>query len=204
MSGACNYLWSTTLWALFHYILFYNYTNIYYCIPLFIFGIICGWTHESITIAASASYFIYFSINKKQINRFRFYQLLGFYIGTLFIIISPAAMNRAIGAASFEGFNPTSIVNCIKSLSDCTFLIIYIILICIYIRRYGSINIKKTLISNFFNIPIIISILFCIIITKGGYYRTHFSIDFFSLLLLIRIISKYKIKRRNLIIINIL
>lgn len=193
MSGACNYLWSVTFLLLFHYILFFCKIKNTLLFPLlFLWGIICGWTHESIVIGAGTAYFIYFLKNKDQITVARLLQLIGFYIGVIFLIISPSNINRALHTGTLDSPNLMNYIWTIISLKELS--ILYILLLTLLYCSY-----KKQLLNFVRNniytiISLIISIIFIIFI-KVGSSRAHFGIFFFSLILVLKFISNVKNKR---------
>lgn len=97
MTGAINYLWTTTF-ALS--IIYY----IQYCktptdskpriVSAFLIGLFVGWMQESITIGVSGALFIWFVINKQSFVGSKAALSIGFWIGALCIICSPGTFNR--------------------------------------------------------------------------------------------------------------
>lgn len=193
MSGACNYLWSVTFLLLFHYILFfYKIKNTLFYPLLFLWGIICGWTQESIVIGAGTGYFIYFLNNKNQISTARLLQLSGFYIGIILLIISPSNINRALHTGTLNSPNLMNYIWAIISLKELSilFILLFILLYCSYKKQL--LNFVR---NNIYTIiSLIISIIFIIFI-KVGSSRAHFGIFFFSLILVLKFISNVKNKR---------
>lgn len=192
MSGACNYLWPATFLIMFHYILSKNINNKSIYPLLFIGGIICGWTHECITIGAGVGYFIYYLINKKQITYARISQLLGFYIGIILLIISPGNLNRALNSGTFETFNIINYIWTVYSLKELSILLILLIIVIFYIYKKKTLYFLKN--NIYILIPLIISISFIVFI-KVGTSRSFFGIFFFSLILVLKFISQ--IRNRN-------
>ena len=190
MSGACNYLWPATFLVLFHYILFNNKANNIMLYPiLFTWGIICGWTQESIVIGAGFGYFIYFITQKKEITTARLFQLLGFYVGILLLVLAPANINRAIRSGTLNSSDIISYIWTFISLKELSILYILLLIISIKILKR---DFKSFVRNNIYIIgALIISILFILFI-KIGSSRAHFGIFFFSIILVFKYISSIK------------
>ena len=100
MSGACNYLWMAILILLFFHIMGKEEVPKKYRVPLFLFGFICGWSNEALVVGLGAAYFIYFAFHRKKLSSHRLWMLVGFYLGALFLVLSPAAVNRALSTSA--------------------------------------------------------------------------------------------------------
>lgn len=97
MTGAINYLWTTTFaLSIIYYIQYHkNPTDSKLKIVLtFLIGLFVGWMQESITIGVSGALFIWFAFNKKRFVGSKAALAIGLWIGTLCIIFSPGTFNR--------------------------------------------------------------------------------------------------------------
>ncbi len=97
-TGAINYLWGTLAVLGFLYYL-QNKLKVpsFHWVQgflLFVCSLLAGWTQESISIGVSAALFFYYLFNRSQITIQRVIMVLGFWVGTLFIIIAPGTLHR--------------------------------------------------------------------------------------------------------------
>lgn len=103
ITGSANYLWGTSMVLLF--ILPYR---LYQAgdvrldwlksIGMFIFGIFAGWTHENGAVAAIviiAAFLVYYRVNKWRIPCWAILGFVGFFIGSLILVLAPGNMARA-------------------------------------------------------------------------------------------------------------
>lgn len=187
MSGACNYLWTATFLIIFHYMLFFCQIKYKLLYPLlFIWGVICGWTNESIVIGAGVGYFLYFLTNYNHITTARLFLLTGFYCGIIFLIIAPSNFNRAINTGTFDSFNLMSYIWTLISLKKLSILSILFLFVLLSTYNKTILNFIKN--NIFIIISLIISICFIILI-KTGSSRAHFGVFFFSLILVLKFIA---------------
>lgn len=80
-------------------------------IPLFIFAIIAGNFHEGVNFGIVGALFVWFIINLRRITTAQWIMLVGFGVGALLIVLSPASRGRVETAhTSF----PLSIANLLR------------------------------------------------------------------------------------------
>lgn len=97
MTGAVNYLWTTTFaLSIIYYIQCHKILtdSKLKAVFAFIIGLFVGWMQESITIGVSGALFIWFIFNKKSFVDSKAAISIGLWIGTLCIIFSPGTFNR--------------------------------------------------------------------------------------------------------------
>ena len=196
MSGACNYLWIANFTLSFNILLQrYDYNKV--LLPIyFIYGIICGWTHEGIVIGLGCGYFLYYIINRNKLNYYRITLLIGLYIGILFLILSPGSINRAIGG--MEATNIYDIIySYIYSLYRMNNIRLFPILIIVIILLKSKINYKIFFKENIqWFIAIFILFIF-IIFTKHTSGHSRFGIEFYSIILLLILYNKFTSQEHN-------
>lgn len=193
MTGACNYLWSATLWLILHSIMF---STIILKIPkilLFVIGIFCGWTHEGIIIGVCIGYFIYFSKNHTDLSIRRIYLLSGLYVGALLLVLSPGSINRA----SNQMVNETHIINYLLPILQFknNYIFIFTLLLSIYYYIKQRSIFLKFLNHNLFYLISLIACISFIILIQSGSTRSHFGIELFSFIILFKLTSIINIKQ---------
>ena len=97
LTGATNYLWSSTMILFFHYLLFNKTCSRGYYLPLLVYGILCGLTNEAFVFGLAGAYFLYFATHRKQLTTLQAIMLAGFFAGALILVLSPGSFQRAVG-----------------------------------------------------------------------------------------------------------
>lgn len=205
MSGACNYLWCATLLLLFHRLFLKEITTSYYLPLLLVFGILSGWTNESLVLGMVVGYLAFIWDNKGKISRSQLFMLIGFFIGVCFLVLSPAAYQRFMDnqktafslSTTFSAYSQAFLY-----LVNLRILPILLLLsIILYsIKKAETVRILKE--NKYLIICLIISLLF-IVFTKENSDRARFGIEFFALLFLARLLSIIKIPQGLLHIMNL-
>lgn len=98
MSGSCNYLWSIALSLLFIYYLQHQQGSSMSTVQgvlLFLGGVVAGGFNEATSFGFFAGLILYYTFNRKQLDRRALIAMAGYLIGILFIVSSPAAWSRA-------------------------------------------------------------------------------------------------------------
>ena len=185
MSGACNYLWTGVFLLAFNLLLSKNIHNKLLYPLLFIFGLLTGWTHEAMVIGLSVGYIVFYAINKKEITNSRIWLLVGFFIGTLLLVISPGNMHRALGENEFSLtlFFQGSFRALIEFLNLRIFFIFILLFLTLIKNKY--IFVKDNIIIV---VALFISFIFLWMI-KRITAHSCFGIEFFSLILMLRIVN---------------
>ncbi len=205
MSGACNYLWCATLLLLFHRLFLKEITSSYYYPLLLIFGLLSGWTNESLVLGMAVGYLVYIWDNKGKISRSQAFMLIGFFIGVCFLALSPAAYQRFLDNQKTAFSLSTTLSaysQAILSLANLRiFPILLLLSIVLYsIKKAETVRIFKK--NKYLIICLIITLLF-IVFTKENSDRARFGIEFFALLLLVRLLAIIKIPQGLLHIVNV-
>lgn len=203
MTGSCNYLWATVFWLIFHRVLSLNIKQKKYYPLFFLLGIIAGWTHEGIILGAAAGYFFHYLFHKEELSTPRCILLIGLFIGICFLIFSPASWSRAQGMGSLNLSDFYRYFWTFVNLKDCYPLHLLILLV-LYLRYKKKIKFSSFIQENIFYITAILSLLVFILFLKTAYSRSHYGINFFSLLLLTKCLTTYfNFKESALTVLNL-
>lgn len=188
ISGAVNYLWTSCIILYFFVIYSYNKnTNhkTFYHILIFIGGIISGSLQESFTFGLSIALFLYYCYNNKSVSRANKWLIIGFWIGTIICIFSPANFLRL--SKTGEG-NFDLIAYIVRTYNLILNSGILILLVIVLIFSFFQ-NKNKTLFFIKHNIIWILSIIFnmafVILIAYTGPHQLT-SIRLFSIILLMK------------------
>lgn len=188
MSGACNYLWLAILLLFFYRLMERDDISPRYNLPLLIYGFICGWSNEAMVLGLAGAYFLYYAFHRKELNTRRSLMLAGLFIGALFLIFSPASINRALVSSAKQ-------VSLLDRLIYLQNLRLFFILILIVVAKtvLGRLNFKQWLKDE--QLLIMATLISIAFIIFTGYYYSHsrFGIELFSLLLILRVIDWPKV-----------
>lgn len=97
MMPSCQigYIWSFVIALTFIKIFFdKSLVSPWWWLPLFVFALIAGNFHEGVNFGVAGALFIWFIINFRRITASQWVMLVGFAIGALFIVLSPASRGR--------------------------------------------------------------------------------------------------------------
>lgn len=98
-TGSINYLWTSTLilgfLCLHHLASKGNFSKSKTSPFLWIFGVICGWGHEGLSIGISLGLLLHHIYHRKALNNALIFLVLGFWIGSSLVIFSPGILARA-------------------------------------------------------------------------------------------------------------
>lgn len=204
MSGSCNYLWSAVFLLIFNNLLVKEYKNLIYYPFFFIYGVICGWTHEGLVIGLGVAYIIYYTNNKQKIVKSRIALLLGFYVGAILLITSPGSISR-LNAHETTSFivNIKAYILALIAMNNLRISFFFIVLT-IFFKFTQKLSVKLFIKDNIiYFIAWIVSFLF-IIATKHTTAHSRFSIEFYALILSLKLINKYNYRHLfNLHFINL-
>lgn len=192
MTGSNNYLLTSVLLLLFHYILQNNCNHKTFYPLLFIYGVICGLTHEGLVLGLFVGYIIYFYRNKREITINKIILLSGLFLGIVLLLFSPGSLHRAEATNNIMGLSIVSVIKsyiiafiAFKNLRI-TFLLI-LLLVILYCKNKLKFN--KLLRENIiFIVALIITFLF-VWFTKFDSLRSRFGIEFYALIILLRSIE---------------
>ena len=194
MSGALNYTWSAVFCLFF--LLVYNKVrqvervNWGVAFLLFLLGVISGWTHESLVVGISGALFIIYCVqyNKRRPKSPEVILVVGFWLGTVLLCLSPAARGRA----SFD--HPSIWETFLLIIGELrAFYVLLFLLVCTFFREKRNGNhhtLKKFFYDNqlYFYI-IFIELVFSLAIGFRN-VRQLFGIELFSVVILIKLISE--------------
>lgn len=192
MTGSNNYLLTSIFLLLFHDIL-QKENNRKTLYPLFfVYGVICGLTHEGLVLGLFVGYIIYFYRNKQEITTNKIILLSGFFLGVALLVFSPGSLHRA---ETTSNIMELSIVGTIKSYIIAfiafknlriTFLLILLLVILYYTNK---LKFNKLLKENLIFIVALITTFLFVWFTKFDSLRSRFGIEFYALIILLRSIE---------------
>ena len=197
MSGACNYLWVAVLLLSFNIVLEKDIKNKTLFPLLFVFGIICGWSNEATAFGLGAGYFVYYILNREKLSQSRVVALIGYYIGLALLVLAPGSVNRALGEGHITFEIGHTIHNMISSLiaMDDIRLFPFLVLIVLAFLFF-----KKERLNGFFKdnlawlVAIVVSFIF-VLWTRHGSGQSRFGFELFSLILILKLLSRIVTKR---------
>ena len=188
MAGACNYLWSAVLLLL--YIKAMGSKKEFSPFLCLLFGLLCGCTNEALVFGLAAGYFVYYCFHWKSLTLSKSALFFGFCLGILLLALSPSSINRFMeGRDSLNTFNlfgPRIISSlfAMKNLRISPFLVL--VLFFFSFRRGFLLSfLKKNLV---FVVAGVVSFLF-LLITNHTSAHSRFGVEFFSLILLLRVFA---------------
>lgn len=204
MTGSFNYLWVSLAVLLFNMLLQRKSIHSFLYPIYFSVGLACGWTHEGFIIGLCTSYFLYFYRYPKELSGSKIALLFGLFVGCAFLVFSPGSFHRAS-----LGFTNNTLVDWIRSYilalmafdNLCLPFILIIVLIIMFWKRkeYANRFIHE---NQIWFVALIVSFLF-IWFTRQTTTRSRFSLEFFSLIILLRLIIRLNIHKKVLHGINV-
>ena len=192
LSGSMNYLYST-IWTLFFFWIFYQLQdgrsmNTFF---LFIGGLLTGWTHEALGLCLSGAVFLYCCLlyKHKKLNKSLLILVVGLWIGTLFVSLSPGIWNRAEGSVAV--FNIHNLIWNIARVTIYMKAFIILVLLSVVIGlKYKSKFKEFVLQHGLFYGFVVLSYLFCCLIGLQS-LRQFFFLEVISIILILRILFEY-------------
>ncbi len=205
MSGACNYLWAAVFVLSFHLMLQRRISDESVYPFLFLYGIFCGWTNEAIVLGLGAGYFVYYVLNKNELNSSKLVLLSGFYIGLAFLVFSPGSIHRAlVGEKISLGLMDTihSLISALLAMGGIR-LLPCLLLVMIGFYMYNKEEARSFIKSNILLFVAIIITFIFVLWTKHDSSQSRFGFEFFSLILILKIAAKFQLGRIIPVICNI-
>ena len=198
MSGAFNYLWVGVLLLLFNYLIEKETLPSWTHLPLLLFGIICGWSNEALAIGLGGAYFLYFAFHRKRLLRHRVFMLAGFFLGMLFLVFAPSAINRAMTASVRE----FSLIDRLVNMQNLRLFFVLLLLLCVK-TAFGKLSFREWVRKEqVFILATLISFAF-ILFTGFFYSHSRYGIEMFSLILILRLIDWNRVGRIPVTIANV-
>ena len=185
LSGSVNYLWSSTL--ILSFLLLLNkqtHARRWTYILLFFYSLLCGWSHEGVAIPLAASLFLYYASHRRLITPRIAAMLIGFILGTSFLVFSPASIGR------FLTRNAESVDLVSRLINMRNVGLFYILLILLSVKMCS----KHFCLIDWLRkeqVFIVADIIAFIFIALTGVQTDHsrFSVELFSLILILRLIN---------------
>lgn len=151
-------------------------------IPLFIFAIIAGNFHEGVNFCIVGALFVWFIINLRRITTAQWIMLVGFGVGALLIVLSPASRGRVETAhTSF----PLSIANLLRY--GIGLYVLCAALILAYNKKMRLNGLVKN--NYFFLSAVLFSLVLNLIITIGT-SRQLYGMNLFCIIVALHILPK--------------
>lgn len=198
MSGSCNYLWMAILLLFFHRLIERDDIPTHYNVPLLLYGFICGWTNEAMVVGLGGAYFLYYIFHRKELTPHRKWMLIGFFLGALILVLSPASIHRAF-TSSARNFTP---MDRIVNMQNLRLFFVMILFVLIKIGL-GKLNFKQWVKKE--QMLVTAAVISLIFILFTGFYLEHsrFGIELFSLLLILRTINWEKVNTAVISVVNV-
>lgn len=198
MSGSCNYLWMAILLLFFHRLIERDAIPARYNVPLLLYGFICGWTNEAMVVGLGGAYFLYYIIHRKELTAHRKYMLIGFVVGALILVLSPASIHRAF-TSSARNFTPMDRIVNMQNLR----LFFVMILFVLFKVGFGKLNFKQWVKKE--QMLVTATVISLVFILFTGFYLEHsrFGIELFSLLLILRTVNWEKVNTVIISVVNV-
>lgn len=198
MSGSCNYLWMAVAILFFYKLMEKKSVSSKNNIPLLLFGFVCGWSNEALVVGLGAAYFLYFILHKKEFSGHRRYMMIGFCLGALLLVISPASIHRALTTTARQ-FTPMDRIVHLQNLRIFFVMVLFVLGKVAFKRLNFKQWVKKE------QILITATLVSLIFILLTGFYLSHsrFGIELFSLLLLLRAIEWDRVNSIIVSVVNV-
>ena len=205
MSGAVNYLWTSVLMCVFIMLFGRLQSSRLQAKHLlwFIPGIIAGWTHEGITIPIAASLAVYCFIKRRTVVRSAVFPLIaGFVIGAVVCSFAPSTLGRAAIGESLR----IMIINKINTgVQVCLRLRAFWLLVCTL--ALSAVILKRDFLAWFKRLYTDNMIMWNAMLLSFGVVfiaglidtRTAIGVEFFAMIIWLRIVSLVENKCATLI-----
>ena len=206
MSGACNYLWASTLVLLFIIAMETEFKRPCLYPLLFLFGVVSGWTNEAISIGVGIGYFVYFFFHRKALRLSRVILLSGFYVGILFLVFSPGSIHRALGQGHLTlGLSDTvhNIGSALLKMDNTRFLPLLagsLLIMTVFNKGKARTFIKSNIMET---TAIAVTFLF-VLWTKHETGHSRFGFELFSLLLVLKLVAGFQWVRKTFWLLQVL
>lgn len=184
LSGSVNYLWVATALLFFYLLMMKDHLPSRYNVPLLLYGFMCGWSNEAMVVGLGAAFFLFYIFHRKQLTTHRICLLVGFFVGSLFLVFAPAAIHRAMTINA----NHFSLMDRLVNMHNLRIFFLMVIFIAGK-AIFGRLNFKHWVKKEQLLI-IATAVSFAFVIFTGvEISHSRFGIELFSLLLLLRAID---------------
>ena len=197
---AINYLWPATIFV-YYLILLRNcmqkrYASKLSFVPIFLYAIITGYTHELFTAPLSAALFIYTIRNYKNMNKCTWLAIVGLWIGTTLIMAAPATWNRASNILVSDNLKDDSIIYKLHFIIYSKRFFILILFICVSFFLLGKERMRLFLKKYTYILQTIVFALITLSFIPHYSQRMSFPIELLSVLVGLSLFFIYNIKER--------
>ena len=203
LSGACNYLWTSVFFLIFHHLMQRNNAPKSLLPLLFLYAIFCGNTHEGLIMGAICGYALYFFLHRSELSTQRIVMLVGLFLGVLIIVLSPGSQHRASGSGLFDTGNLMSYVFALLSFSNLRIFYLMLLLLAYSCWKKAT-TFKSFVKDNLFYFTAILAVAGFAFIVKQNTYRSHYGVEFFSLILVVKLLSLYQFRTWLIHVFNVL
>ncbi|MFZ4455582.1 MAG: DUF6056 family protein [Bacteroidales bacterium] len=198
LDGSFNYLWSS-VFVMFFLVIYHSIARrtsplkpIY--LPfLFILGLVAGGTHEVITLGVSGALFFYYLFNFKKFRGAVIPLVIGFFIGTLLVVLAPGNMVRVhsggVGEATATLTVAQRIWGMIASLPS--MLPVVLLLVVLVFQWWKHRVLFKETISTHFILLVSVALSLGFILVVGAFQeRVFFGVSLFAIIVLMQLIDR--------------
>ncbi len=183
MSGSCNYLWVADLLLAFDLMIRREGYHPRSYLWLFLFGLVCGWTHEGIVIGVSAGYFVYYLFHRDRLNKARCMALAGLYLGTLLVIVSPGSLRRVHVSGQHLDYASSHLEALYYMIDVRALPVLLILMVALLLLR--RLRLKAFVMEHLMELTAIATTFVIILYTACIAHRSRFGFEFYAILLII-------------------
>ncbi|MEI7675396.1 MAG: DUF6056 family protein [Bacteroidales bacterium] len=209
LDGSFNYLWASTFVLVFLYvhqrIMQKEQINGIWIPFLFLLGFFSGGTHEVISLGVSGALFFYYIANLKKFRGGVIPLIIGFFLGTLFVVLAPGNLVRVHSGGPGEATATLSIAQRVwgmfSSIPSMIPVILLVIVLCFQWWKKRDIF-KNTIEAHSILLLSTVISLFFISVVGAFQERVFFGVSLFSLIVLHSLMSNfvYPFKKIGIII----
>ena len=203
MTGSINYMWTSAAICLF-LLLFNSLRNEPLQIKHCLLGLLCifiGWMHEGYVVPLGASLGLYTLIHWRTIYRRAIFPLvIGFALGAALCMFAPGTLYRASAGYGISIWGILMRIN--SGLAVCCQLKVFYALLCVAAGWMGfnrfkgkSLGLKSLYMENLVVCNALIFSFGIVFLSGFTVVRSAAGTELFSLILLLRIVAKMKIRR---------
>lgn len=184
ITGASNYMYVATLLLLFHHVLEKVSFKRPSMLPLlFLFGAICGWTNEAFVVGMAGAYLFYYLRHRQELTTQRTVMLAGFFVGALFLVLSPGSWQRAMDDIQIH--SKRDLLEVFVSMENLRLLPLTLVVLPL-LAVFRQIKLVAFLKQELWLVLAIIFSFAFVLLTTHQSGHSRMSIELFSLILLFR------------------
>ncbi|MDD2798986.1 MAG: DUF6056 family protein [Bacteroidales bacterium] len=198
LDGSLNYLWASVLVMSFLYVHQQiapreNQMKGIWMPILFLLGFLAGGTHEVISLGVSGALFFYYIFNLKSFKGALIPLIIGFFLGTLFVVLAPGNMVRVHSGGPGEATAALSVAQRLWGFTTSapSMIPVVLLLIVLLFQFWKKRMTFKSTMANNTILLLSIGLSLSFILVVGAYQeRVFFGVSLFSIIILLSLIHK--------------